>query len=164
MSEALRIIKKYPNRRLYDTAISSYITLADVKNLVLECVPLKVIDAKTEEDLTNTTLLQIISDQEGSNSPIFTTNVLENLIRFYGHSMQSMMSNYLEQSMKVFLTQQDMLQESMKNVVSSNPLSAMNELTQRNMEMWQSFQKQFYPSEQTGKADTVANKDDQNKE
>ena len=89
-----RIIKKYPNRRLYDTAISSYITLEDVKRLVLEYEKFRVIDAKTKDDITRSILLQIISEEEEQGSPIFTTEVLAHIIRFYGDTLQGMMGTY----------------------------------------------------------------------
>jgi polyhydroxyalkanoate synthesis repressor PhaR len=99
MSEP-RIIKKYPNRRLYDTAVSSYITLEDVKQLVLERADFHVIDARTNTDITRGILLQIISEQEEQGNPIFTTEVLAHIIRFYGDTLQGMMGNYLEKSCK----------------------------------------------------------------
>ena len=97
MSNDVRIIKKYPNRRLYDTATSSYITLADVKKLVLENVEFKVEDAKSKEDLTRAILLQIILEEESVvGAPIFSSDVLAKIIRFYGNAMQGMMANYLK--------------------------------------------------------------------
>ena len=91
MSEDIRIIKKYPNRRLYDTTTSSYITLEDVKKLVLDQTEFKVQDAKTKEDLTRSILLQIILEEEsGPGSPMFSSDVLSKIIRFYGHAMQGM--------------------------------------------------------------------------
>ena len=89
MSDEVRIIKKYPNRRLYDTATSCYITLEDVKKLVLENVVFRVEDAKTREDLTRSILLQIILDAEsGMGTPMFTSDALCKIIRFYGNAMQ----------------------------------------------------------------------------
>ena len=95
-----RVIKKYPNRRLYDTASSAYITLAQVRQLVMECEPFVVQDAKTGEDLTRSILLQIILEQEANGSPMFTAPVLSNIIRFYGHAMQGFMGAYLEKNMQ----------------------------------------------------------------
>ena len=83
-----RVIKKYPNRRLYDTATSSYITLAEIKRLVMDSAPFKVLDAKTAEDLTRNILLQIILEEEAGGSPMFTAPVLSNIIRFYGHTKE----------------------------------------------------------------------------
>jgi polyhydroxyalkanoate synthesis repressor PhaR len=102
MSEETRLIKKYPNRRLYDTATSSYITLADVKKLVLEQLPFKVVDAKSNEDLTRSILLQIILEEEGAGAPMFSSDMLSHIIRFYGNAMQGMMGTYLEKNIQTF--------------------------------------------------------------
>lgn len=111
MSEAVRTIKKYPNRRLYDTTTSIYITLADVKKLVLENVEFKVEDAKTKEDLTRAILLQIILEEEsGNGAPMFSSDVLSKIIRFYGNAMQGMMGNYLEKNIHTFMEIQKKLQ------------------------------------------------------
>jgi polyhydroxyalkanoate synthesis repressor PhaR len=101
----IRVIKKYPNRRLYDTERSSYITFEDVKELILRHVPLKVIDAKTQEDLTNNILLQIVMDLEQKGAPVFTTTILEQMIRFYGNDLQKTFSDFLAQSFAVFKDQ-----------------------------------------------------------
>ncbi|MFH7043246.1 polyhydroxyalkanoate synthesis repressor PhaR [Paucibacter sp. JuS9] len=98
----LRILKKYPNRRLYDTKTSSYITLADVKKMVLDGQAFEVRDAKTAEDLTRAILLQIILEEETGGVPMFTTQSLEQIIRFYGHAMQGVMGEYLEKNMQTF--------------------------------------------------------------
>ncbi|OYU44366.1 MAG: polyhydroxyalkanoate synthesis repressor PhaR [Burkholderiales bacterium PBB4] len=95
-----RVIKKYPNRRLYDTDTSSYITLAEIKQLVMESEPLQVVDAKTGEDLTRSILLQIILEEEANGSPMFTAPVLSNIIRFYGHAMQGLMGTNMLQQMQ----------------------------------------------------------------
>lgn len=102
-SPALRVLKKYPNRRLYDTQTSSYITLADVKQMVLDGAPFEVRDAKTSEDLTRSILLQIILEEESGGVPIFSTQMLAQLIRFYGHAMQGMMGAYLEKNLQTFV-------------------------------------------------------------
>jgi len=106
-----RVIKKYPNRRLYDTASSTYITLAQVRQLVMECEPFVVQDAKTGEDLTRSILLQIILEQEANGSPMFTAPVLSNIIRFYGHAMQGFMGAYLEKNMQTLADVQARLSE-----------------------------------------------------
>ncbi|XLZ71701.1 polyhydroxyalkanoate synthesis repressor PhaR [Massilia sp. SR12] len=97
-----RLIKKYPNRRLYDTQTSSYITLTDVKQLVLEAEEFTVVDAKSNDDLTRSILLQIILEEEASGVPMFSTDVLAQIIRFYGHAMQGMMGSYLEKNIQAF--------------------------------------------------------------
>lgn len=95
-----RVIKKYPNRRLYDTDTSTYITLAEIKQLVMDSESFAVVDAKSGEDLTRSILLQIILEEEANGSPMFTAPVLSNIIRFYGHAMQGMMGGYLEKTCK----------------------------------------------------------------
>ncbi len=98
-----RVIKKYPNRRLYDTNSSSYITLAEVKQLVMDSETFLVRDAKTGEDLTRNILLQIILEEEASGSPMFTAPVLAGIIRFYGHAMHGFMGGYLEKNMQMLM-------------------------------------------------------------
>ena len=97
---AERVIKKYPNRRLYDTQTSSYITLAEIKQLVMDNATFVVRDAKSGEDLTRSILLQIILEEEAGGTPMFSTSVLANLIRFYGHAMQGFMGGYLEKNIQ----------------------------------------------------------------
>ena len=108
---AMRIIKKYPNRRLYDTATSGYITLADVKQMVVENTPFQVRDAKTNEELTRAILLQIILEEEAGGAPMFTQDMLANIIRFYGHAMQGFMGSYLEKNIQAFMEIQAKLAE-----------------------------------------------------
>lgn len=98
-----RLIKKYPNRRLYDTQTSAYVTLADIKNLVMAGDAFSVVDAKTEDDLTRNILLQIILEEEAGGAPVFSTQMLSQIIRFYGNSMQGLMGSYLEKTMQSFV-------------------------------------------------------------
>jgi polyhydroxyalkanoate synthesis repressor PhaR len=98
----VRVLKKYPNRRLYDTRTSSYITLADVKKMVLGHEAFEVRDAKTGDDLTRSILLQIILEEESGGVPMFSAATLEQIIRFYGHSMQGVMGQMLEHNMSQF--------------------------------------------------------------
>jgi polyhydroxyalkanoate synthesis repressor PhaR len=100
---SLRILKKYPNRRLYDTSASCYITVADVKGMVMEGVEFEVRDAKTGDDLTRSILLQIILEEEAGGMPMFTSRALAQIIRFYGHAMQGMMGSYLEKNLQTFV-------------------------------------------------------------
>ena len=111
-----RILKKYPNRRLYDTQLSSYITLADVKAMVLTGEHFEVRDAKTGDDLTRSILLQIIPEEETGGVPIFSAPMLSQLIRFYGHSMQGMMGSYLEKNLQTFTDIQAQLAEQSKGL------------------------------------------------
>ena len=114
--EALRVIKKYPNRRLYDTDTSTYITLTEVRQLVMDSAPFAVRDAKTGDDLTRSILLQIILEEEAGGAPMFTEAVLGNIIRFYGHAMQAFMWSYLEKNVQVFAEIQTKLTEQSKVV------------------------------------------------
>ena len=109
--QAQRVIKKYPNRRLYDTTTSSYITLAEVKNLVMASEPVVVRDAKTGVDITRSILLQIILEEEAGGAPMFSEAVLANIIRFYGHAMQGFMGSYLEKNIQMFTDMQARLAE-----------------------------------------------------
>jgi polyhydroxyalkanoate synthesis repressor PhaR len=111
-----RLIKKYPNRRLYDTQTSTYITLEDVKQLVLDAEEFKVVDAKSNEDLTRSILLQIILEEEAAGAPMFSAPVLSNMIRFYGHAMQGVMGPFLEKNIQTFLEIQNKMTDQTKNM------------------------------------------------
>lgn len=103
---AMRVLKKYPNRRLYDTRTSSYITLSDVKQMVLEGETFEVRDAKTAEEITRSILLQIILEEEAGGMPMFSAQMLAQIIRFYGHTLQGMMGSYLEKNLQAFVDMQ----------------------------------------------------------
>lgn len=122
MSVEKRVIKKYPNRRLYDTATSSYITLGDVRQLVLDHVDLQVLDAKTQEDITRSVLLQIILEEENGGSPMFSYEVLTQFIRFYGQAMQGMMGPFLEKNLQIFTQLQQRLQEQTRAMYGDNAM------------------------------------------
>lgn len=141
MASTTRIIKKYPNRRLYDTEISSYITIEDVRQLIVDGEEFEVRDAKTGEDLTRTVLLQIIADREQDGEPMLSTQMLSQMIRFYGDSLQGFMGNYLERSLQVFMDQQQQFRQQMGNLLGQTPWAMMNQLTERNLELWQEFQR-----------------------
>ena len=113
---AHRVIKKYPNRRLYDTDTSTYITLAEVKKLVMLREPVQVRDAKTGEDLTRPILLQIILEEEAGGAPLFTEQALSNIIRFYGNTMQSFLGPYLEKNVQTFMDLQSKMGEQSKGL------------------------------------------------
>lgn len=125
-----RLIKKYPNRRLYDTRSSCYITLMDVKQLVLDNEVFTVVDARSEEDLTRSILLQIILEEESNGAPMFSSAALSQIIRYYGHAMQGMMGNYLEKNIQTFIDIQNKLTENSKTVYEGKPFSP---------EMWTQF-------------------------
>lgn len=116
-----RIIKKYPNRRLYDTETSAYITLAEIKQFVLEYQVFEVHDARTNEDLTRSILLQIILEEESGGVPMFSADMLGNIIRYYGHSMQGLMGSYLERSIGAFHEAQRKFQAQSQNIYGAVP-------------------------------------------
>jgi polyhydroxyalkanoate synthesis repressor PhaR len=120
---AQRVIKKYPNRRLYDTDTSTYITLAEVKHLVMDHEPFVVRDAKTNEDLTRSILLQIILEEETGGVPMFTTQMLSQIIRVYGHAMQGFMGAYLEKNIQTFAEMQKRLAEQSKGLYDTKAFS-----------------------------------------
>jgi polyhydroxyalkanoate synthesis repressor PhaR len=139
MSEE-RLIKKYANRRLYDASQSRHITLDDIRSMVVAGQRVKVVEDKTNEDITRLILLQVIADQEQFGRPILSTPLLESLIRFYGNSLQSFLSAYLEKSVETFMHQQDVVQAQLARMVGSAPLSTMTELTRQNIELWARMQ------------------------
>jgi len=131
MSDPVRLIKKYPNRRLYDTKTSSYITLADVKELVLKHEQFQAVDAKTNEDLTRSILLQIILEEESGGSPMFSSDILTQFIRFYGNAMQGMVGSYLERNVQLFNEVQKSMQEQSKSLYGDN--------TKLSQDWWKQF-------------------------
>lgn len=133
-----RVIKKYPNRRLYDTEVSRYITLADVRSLVIEGTAFRILDAKTEEDITRNILLQIILEQEEKGEPIFTSETLMQLIRCYGDTFQDMLANYFERSLELFAKQQMEFHNKMYN-----PLAFMSTIAEQNIKLWNDVQDNF---------------------
>ncbi len=117
-----RVLKKYPNRRLYDTRTSSYITLADVKQMVLDGEHFEVRDAKSGDVLTRSILLQIILDEETGGMPMFSSQLLANVIRFYGHAMQGMMGSYLETNLQTFVDMQARFSQQGKGLYDAKAL------------------------------------------
>ncbi len=157
---ANRVIKKYPNRRLYDTEISSYITIEDVRQLIVDGEDFEVRDAKTGEDLTRQVLLQIITEHEQDGQPMLSTQLLSQIIRFYGDSLQGFMGSYLDRSMQTFLEQQQQFRQQMGSMLGQTPWAMMNQLTERNMAMWQEFQRNLIGGMgRTGSAGTPPPKD-----
>lgn len=122
-AEGPRVLKKYPNRRLYDTQLSSYVTLADVKRMVLDGGAFEVREARTGEDLTRSILLQIILEEESGGMPMFTSQMLAQIIRFYGHAMQGFMGSYLEKNIQTFTDMQLRLAEQAKGIYGPTGLS-----------------------------------------
>lgn len=132
----VRIIKKYPNRRLYDTDISSYVTLEDVRQLIVDREPFVVRDARSNEDITRGVLMQIIAEHEERGQPIFTNELLLQVIRFRGDAMQGLLGNFLERSLAVFLEQQ----QTLRGLVGQAPWALLTQLAERNLELWRSLQ------------------------
>lgn len=155
MSEEVRIIKKYANRTMYDTSQSKYISLADLKQYVVDGVPFEVRTAKADQDITRQVLLQIIADEENAGTPLFTTDVLTKFIRMYGDSMQGNYSSYLEQVSEFLEKQTEQFLEQFTQMPSQpdfNPMAAWTDLAKRNMEAWQEAQKNmFQAAGMTGK-------------
>ena len=143
MSEP-RVIKKYPNRRLYDTVQSKYITLADIRSLVLERIDFVVIDKKSQDDITRSILLQVIAEQEHGVDPVMSRDFLSQVIRSYGGTLQGVLSSYLEQSMKLFNSQQRELREKVKAVVGLDPVDTVAGVAQRNYQRWRSVQDEIF--------------------
>ena len=137
---ATRVIKKYPNRRLYDTEISSYITIEDVRQLIVDNEDFEVRDARSGEDLTRQVLLQIIAEHEQDGEPMLSTQVLSQIIRFYGDSLQGFMGSYLERSMQGFLDQQQQFRKQIGGMIGQTPWAMMNQLTERNLAVWKELQ------------------------
>ena len=131
-----RIIKKYPNRRLYDTEESHYVTLQQVRELVLEEVPFIVIDQKSEEDITRSILLQIILEQESETNPLFSNDNLERFIRFYHAGTHSGFSDYIGNSISFFQQQQREFGKAVAGVTGHNPVAFWTDITQKNIDTW----------------------------
>jgi len=133
----MRQFKKYPNRRLYDIEESKYVTVEDIRKIILKGESIRVVDSKTEKDLTRTVLMQIISEQEAEgHEPILTNRVLEQLIRFYGDAMQSVFGKYIEQSITTFLDQQERYRRNMRDLSNVDPVGLMRSALEQNMEFW----------------------------
>jgi len=141
MSE-LRTIKKYPNRRLYDTVESRYITLADIRKLVVDRIDFVVIDKKSQEDITRAILLQVIADQEHGAEPLLGRDFLSQIIRSYGGALQGMVGSYLEQSLKLFVSQQR--EARAKGAPEGSSAEAVSNLAQKNFQRWRSVQDEIY--------------------
>jgi polyhydroxyalkanoate synthesis repressor PhaR len=151
---AERIIKKYPNRRLYDTELSRYITLTDVRALVMKGVAFRVLDTANDADLTRSILLQIMLEEETGGEPLFSATMLAQIIRFYGGTMQGLFARYLEQSLDAFARQQHDFAEEL----GTNPIDLIGKMTERNLELWASAQQEFFRA--AGLAPSSADKDD----
>lgn len=140
-SKKPRIIKKYPNRRLYDTTDSKYVTLSRIRELLLDGEEIQVFDSTSEEDITRQILMQIITEQENSDSPLFSTELLSKLIRLYQGSVPGVFHDYMEKSLDLFLQQQSLYERQVRSVMGTeDPVQALSELTRQNLESWQKMQ------------------------
>ncbi len=146
----VRIIKKYPNRRLYDTGKSRYVTIDDVRQLVVDGVDFKVIDTPTEADITRNVLIQIIIEQESGKEALFTTDMLAKFIRMSHDAAQDIFSRYLDQSMRFFMDQQEAMRNQIAGMISGVPAGTLAEIAQRNLELWQEMQQRFLGSAELG--------------
>ena len=138
-----RIIKKYPNRRLYDTELSKYVTLAHLRQLIHDGEEFKVTDSQSGKDITRSILIQIITEQEAGNEALFSTEMLTDLIRFYDETVHDVFQSYLDQSLQAFTQQQQVIQQSMEGLVGASAVKTMSDLAERNVELWMDMQKGF---------------------
>lgn len=137
VEQHVRILKKYPNRRLYDTTQSCFVALEDVKRLVLTGEPFEVHDSKSGDNITRSVLLQIIAEQEAdSGGSLLTDEVLRQLIRFYGDSLHGLLREYLERSVTMFMEQQGAFHDQLRTMLSGHPLNLMSRLAEQNLDMW----------------------------
>jgi polyhydroxyalkanoate synthesis repressor PhaR len=146
MEQETRIIKKYPNRRLYDTKNSCYINLGQIRELIEKGVPVKVVDRQTEQDITRSILLQIIMEQESNQQPLFSTESLEKFIRYYEDNSREGFMHFMDKNMQFFHEQQETLTRHMTDFMTFNPLEYWVDTTNKNLEDWKNMQKNFMQS------------------
>ncbi len=139
-----RLIKKYPNRRLYDTDESAYVTLEQVRQMVLDEIPFRVIDQKSRDDITRMILMQIIMEQETDGKPLFTVDMLNKFIRNYGTDTQQQFTDFIAQSMNMFATQQSIFAEQVNKTFKGTPIEAWAEFGNSQMKAWQKVQKSMF--------------------
>ncbi len=140
----MRVIKKYPNRRLYDTQKSAYITLNEVHDLIRDNEDFQVQDATSGEDITRSILIQIIIEQENGDKPIFTTDMLTKFIRFYDDAAHDLFGEFLDKNLQFFAEQQKRLQQQVEGVMTQSLPKMMQDMTERNLAIWQDMQKNFF--------------------
>jgi polyhydroxyalkanoate synthesis repressor PhaR len=139
-----RVIRKYPNRRLYDTVESRYVTLADVRRLVVERVDFVVLDRKTQQDITRSILLQVIAEQEGAGESLMSRDFLSQVIRSYGSGLQDFVGRYLDESLQLFSREQRELRDRFKSVVGVDPVETVTALAQKNYQRWKAVQEEVF--------------------
>jgi polyhydroxyalkanoate synthesis repressor PhaR len=147
-----RIIRKYANRRLYDTEASRHINKEDVRKLIAAGEDVRIVDEGSGDDITRSVLLQLVAEQELGGQPVLSDQMLTQIIRFYDHPMQGMLGSYLQQSFESFLQQQSSMQEQMQELMKNGPFAVMQDVARQNMEAWQAMQRVIL--------DTKAKKDD----
>ncbi len=138
-----RIIRKYANRRLYDTEASRHINKDDVRRLIAAGTDVRILEDGSGDDITRSVLLQLVAEQELGGKPVLSDQMLTQIIRFYDHPMQGVLGSYLQQSFETFLQQQSSLQEQMQELMRSGPFAVMKDVAKQNMEAWQAMQRAF---------------------
>ena len=138
-----RIIRKYANRRLYDTEASRHINKDDVRKLIAAGKDVRIVEDGSGDDITRSVLLQLVAEQELGGKPVLSDQMLTQIIRFYDHPMQGVLGSYLQQSFETFLQQQSTLQEQMQELMRNGPFAVMKDVAKQNMEAWQAMQKAF---------------------
>ncbi len=139
-----RVIRKYPNRRLYDTIESRYVTLADIRRLVVERIDFVVLDRKSQQDITRSILLQVIAEQEGAGESLMSRDFLAQVIRTYGSGLQDFVGRYLDESIQQFAREQRDLRERFKNVVGVDPVETVTAVAQKNYQRWKALQEEVF--------------------
>lgn len=140
----IRILKKYPNRRIYDTHNSTYINLDDIRKMVIEGIDFKVVDSKSNADLTRSVLLQLITEQESETNPLFSADNLKSFIHYYDQNQQHLFSEYMNQSLNFFQQQQEQFNKNMQDMMTVNPMQLFSEYSKRNTQMWKKMQESFF--------------------
>jgi polyhydroxyalkanoate synthesis repressor PhaR len=141
---APRVIRKYPNRRLYDTVESRYVTLADIRRLVVERIDFVVLDRKSQQDITRSILLQVIAEQEGAGEPLMSRDFLSQVIRTYGSGLHDFVGRYLDESIQQFAKEQRELRDRFKSVVGIDPLETVTAVAQKNYQRWKTLQEEVF--------------------
>lgn len=140
----IRILKKYPNRRIYDTHTSTYINLDDIRKMVIAGIDFKVVDSKSNADLTRSVLLQLITEQESETNPLFSADNLKSFIHYYDQNQQHLFSEYMNQSLSFFQQQQEQFNKNMQDMMAVNPMQLFSEYSKRNTQMWKKMQESFF--------------------
>ena len=141
---APRVIRKYPNRRLYDTVESRYVTLADIRRLVVAQIDFVVLDRKTQQDITRSILLQVIAEQEGGGESLMSRDFLSQVIRSYGNGLQEVVGRYLDESLRLFTRGERELRERFRSVVGVDPVETVTAVAQKNYQRWKAVQEEVF--------------------